>query len=854
MMSEARKEKFIKDLKNKLNQKAYGNITEETVLVKAFKYFDLDNTGKSDEECFLKTINKIGVTSFEDDEIIEIFNMYDKDNTGEIDYKEFASELFSNKSLSKKQKKVDNEQNPNEPSPQYTKEEEQPNYKEIQGNSAKKDYLNDTNVESVLNIIREKLRQRGVQGISSIARNFRIVDENNTQTIDFNEFKKACKTFNFGLDDNQLKMAFVAFDRDNTGEIDYDEFIRSIRGEMNEFRQKIVQQAFDILDVNKNGEISFEEIKNKYNASRHPDVLSGKKTEDEVLKDFMDTFQETYNYLCGTETDNIITIEEFLEYYENVSMIIDDDAYFELLLNNEWKMGLNTTYNNDKKSWNQNDENAQNLSERYQDRFGDKRPGYNKEEEEKDKNENALIKFINEIKSLGTTSLISLLKLFKANDDNNSKELELYDFTKALHEFETELNDDEITCVFNYFDKEKTGLINYVKFINAIRGPMSPKRVAIVKEAFKKLDVDKSGQVEISEIKLQYNAKNDRDVKSGKKTEEEVYTEFTENFQMNHDNRVGPRNKRVTLDEFLDYYNFVSMGIEDDLYFVEMVQNEWKINPYYSKVSSQQFDEDNNDNVSNTQGDLKNKKKRFGAAAAPFGTDMTPLTEDYKKKNFYPDVLEDKKKESPVEKFRNTIKKRGVRGVMAMRRAFMIADENDSKTLSLPEFIKFCHDYRIPIVGKDINLLFQEFDKDNSGEINYDEFVNAFVGEMNDRRKRLIKILFDSFDKNKTGYIDLDEIRNNYSPKEHPDVLSGKKTEDEVLAEFLDTLQYHFSLLKNNKEEGNQGKKVAFDEFLEFFNNISVGIEDDDYFENMIKSGFNFEERRPKKKGWKSII
>ena len=854
MMSEARKEKFIKDLKNKLNQKAYGNITEETVLVKAFKYFDLDNTGKSDEECFLKTINKIGVTSFEDDEIIEIFNMYDKDNTGEIDYKEFASELFSNKSLSKKQKKVDNEQNPNEPSPQYTKEEEQPNYKEIQGNSAKKDYLNDTNVESVLNIIREKLRQRGVQGISSIARNFRIVDENNTQTIDFNEFKKACKTFNFGLDDNQLKMAFVAFDRDNTGEIDYDEFIRSIRGEMNEFRQKIVQQAFDILDVNKNGEISFEEIKNKYNASRHPDVLSGKKTEDEVLKDFMDTFQETYNYLCGTETDNIITIEEFLEYYENVSMIIDDDAYFELLLNNEWKMGLNTTYNNDKKSWNQNDEKTQNLSERYQDRFGDKRPGYNKEEEEKDRNENALIKFINEIKSLGTTSLISLLKLFKANDDNNSKELELYDFTKALHEFETELNDDEITCVFNYFDKEKTGLINYVKFINAIRGPMNPKRLAIVKEAFKKLDVDKSGQVEISEIKLQYNAKNDRDVKSGKKTEEEVYTEFTENFQMNHDNRVGPRNKRVTLDEFLDYYNFVSMGIEDDLYFVEMVQNEWKINPYYSKVSSQQFDEDNNDNVSNAQGDLKNKKKRFGAAAAPFGTDMTPLTEDYKKKNFYPDVLEDKKKESPVEKFRNTIKKRGVRGVMAMRRAFMIADENDSKTLSLPEFIKFCHDYRIPIVGKDINLLFQEFDKDNSGEINYDEFVNAFVGEMNDRRKRLIKILFDSFDKNKTGYIDLDEIRNNYSPKEHPDVLSGKKTEDEVLAEFLDTLQYHFSLLKNNKEEGNQGKKVAFDEFLEFFNNISVGIEDVDYFENMIKSGFNFEERRPKKKGWKSII
>ena len=323
MISEERKEKFIKDLKNKLNEKSYGSVTEETVLVRAFKYFDLDNTGKSDLECFLKTINKIGVTSFEEEEIVEIFHIYDTENTGEIDYKEFASELFANKSLSKKQKK--------------NEKESQVNKNQVQGTSAKKDNLSDNSVENILNVIREKLNKRGVQGICSLSRNFRIVDENNTQTIDFNEFQKACKTFNFGLDENQMRIAFVAFDRDNTGEIDYDEFIRSIRGEMNEFRQKLVQQAFDILDVNKNGQISFEEIKNKYNVSGHPDVLSGKKTEEEVLKDFMNTFQETYNYLCGTESDNVITIEEFQEYYENVSMTIDDDAYFELLMNNAWK-------------------------------------------------------------------------------------------------------------------------------------------------------------------------------------------------------------------------------------------------------------------------------------------------------------------------------------------------------------------------------------------------------------------------------------------------------------------------------------------------------------------------------------
>ena len=39
----------------------------------------------------------------------------------------------------------------------------------------------------------------------------------------------------------------------------------------------------------------------------------------------------------------------------------------------------------------------------------------------------------------------------------------------------------------------------------------------------------------------------DKDVKEKKK--EEVYIEFTETFQMNHDNKVGQRNKRVTLEE-----------------------------------------------------------------------------------------------------------------------------------------------------------------------------------------------------------------------------------------------------------------------------------------------------------------
>ena len=782
-------------------------------------------------DMFLKTVKKIGITSLNDEELSEIFCLFDRKNAGEIDYREFVSELFDNKSLSKKKKTSQKEIEESAQKNEFKSEKEE-----------KKENLKLNNPDEILNLMKEKLNERGVQGICSIARNFRIIDENNSQTIDFNEFKQVCNMYNFGLDDPQLKIIFNNFDLENTGEIDYDEFIRTIRGEMNEFRQNLVQKVFDKLDNKKTGEISFKELNNKYNARNHPDVISGKINEEEALKEFVDTFQETYNYLCGTETNNIVTIEEFMEYYENLSMTIEEDEYFEYLLNNTWNLGLDIKYKNEIKK--------QNVEENIEEKNIEQN-----NEELNAKKEEALIKFINEIKSLGTTSLISLMRLFKLNDINNTKELELYEFSKSLHEFETELSEEEITNLFSYFDKDNTGLINYINFINAIRGPMNQKRVLIIKEAFKKLDIDKGGQVELAEIKMQFNAKNDKDVKSGEKTEEEVYTEFVDTFQMNHDNKVGPRNKRVTLDEFIDYYNYVSMGIEDDNYFISLIQNSWKLNPYYKynqtgeNISSNNFNE-----ISYSHGNIKNKKIRIGAAAAPFGTDMTPNTED--KREFYyqqEPIKEGTNKEiSPVEVFRTTLKKRGIRGIMAMRRAFIIADDNDSKTLTLPEFIKFCHDYRMPLSGNEINNLFEEFDTNKNGEINYEEFVSAFVGEMNERRKRLITILFETFDKNRKGVIDLDDIRNSYNPNNHPDVVSGKKTEDEVLAEFLDFLQYHFSLLKSDKEQ--EINKINIEEFLAFFNNISAGVEDDDYFENIIKSGFNLEDRKPKKKGWKSIV
>ena len=829
-----KKEQFIKELKNKLSQKAFGSTIEEIVLLRAFKYFDLQNTGFCSKDIFTRTMLKIGITGLTDDEISQLFAQFNPNKEGLLDYKEFVSDLYSNKSISSKK------ENPIPPSPKQTPPPEE---KIVQKNLNKKEFLAQDSVEQILNNIRQKLAARGIEGVCSIARNFRIIDENNTQTIDFEEFKKCCQEFQLGLTDNQIKIAFASFDRDNTGEIDYDEFLRTIRGEMNDFRKNLVNKVFNKLDINGNGEISFDEIQAKYNAKNHPEVLSGKKTEEEVLQEFMNTFQDTYNYLCGTETDNIITLEEFMEYYENVSMTIDNDEYFEIMLNNGWNLNPNQKI----KGWSNKEEeselNNKNISENYQEKYGNRRPGQTEEEAKEERFNNARNKFKKEILSRGAGGLISLGRQFKLFDENNSKTLDFDEFSKALREFKINLGTDEMLKLFNQFDHNGNGIIEYEEFIKEIKGPMNEKRTAVVTQAFNKLDIDRSGFVDMNEIKHNYNAKNNPDVRQGKKTEEEVYTEFMDTFKANHLLKAGPKSKRIKLDEFLDYYNYISMGIKDDDQFVFLVQNAWKLNP-----STYSYPGQNRKDIkeSEPQKELNNYRNRdFYSSNVQFGIEEKEGNQVNK------DITKIDKSLPVIEKLRKVIAKRGTRGIMSIRREFMIADDDNSKTIDMKEFKKFCHNYRIPLTDNEIQTLFNELDFNKNGTIDYEEFLRGVVGEMNDRRRKIILQVFKLFDKNQNGEIELDDIRETYSAKTHPDVLAGKKNEEEVLAEFLDTFEYQFSLLNDGKTKNG---KITMEEFLEYYNNISMSIPDDEYFEEMIKSVYNLDKRRINKKGWKGEV
>jgi Ca2+-binding EF-hand superfamily protein len=188
---------------------------------------------------------------------------------------------------------------------------------------------------------------------------------------------------------------------------------------------------------------------------------------------------------------------------------------------------------------------------------------------------------------------------------------------------------------------------------------------------------------------------------------------------------------------------------------------------------------------------------------------------------------------------------RGARGIIGLKRIFKIMDDDNSGYLDTYEFNKALKDYRVNLNPEESQKLFSVFDLNGDGNISYDEFLRGVIGEMNQARKNLVKRAFDKLDKNGNGIVELDDIRGVYNAKNHPDVKLGKKTEDEVLTEFLDTFEMHYAL----SHPGSRDKRIDLPEFIEYYNNVSMSIEDDRYFELMITNAWNLN-NVSYKKGW----
>ncbi|XP_064617965.1 calcyphosin-2-like isoform X3 [Liolophura sinensis] len=179
--------------------------------------------------------------------------------------------------------------------------------------------------------VRKLLKKRGVRTVMGLGHHCRKLDRNNTGLLPRFELEKALLHYHIDLGEGVLASLLAILDEEGTGYLDYPEFLRTVLGEMNEYRKSFVLRAFRKIDAGKQGVVTCSDLKKFYNAAKHPKVKSGQCSEMAVLKSFLDSFQ----YCEKTEE---VTFQVFEEYYEGLSVGVENDEDFANILRNSWNL------------------------------------------------------------------------------------------------------------------------------------------------------------------------------------------------------------------------------------------------------------------------------------------------------------------------------------------------------------------------------------------------------------------------------------------------------------------------------------------------------------------------------------
>jgi Ca2+-binding EF-hand superfamily protein len=131
----------------------------------------------------------------------------------------------------------------------------------------------------------------------------------------------------------ELQALVKYYDVDSDGQISLEEFLRGLRDSLTERRENMVKRAFALMDRDGSGKVEAADIYQLYDVSQHREFIEGTKTKDEILADFLNSFDGVKG-----NSDGVVSWEEWEEYYTDLSVSVPSDDYFVQMMESVWNI------------------------------------------------------------------------------------------------------------------------------------------------------------------------------------------------------------------------------------------------------------------------------------------------------------------------------------------------------------------------------------------------------------------------------------------------------------------------------------------------------------------------------------
>ena len=466
--------------------------------------------------------------------------------------------------------------------------------------------------------------------------------------------------------------------------------------------------------------------------------------------------------------------------------------------------------------------------------------------------------------------LIYYTFLSKLNEkqDRIYKTISLENFISCIQESNIQLDKSILQNFYYVLDFTEQNQVSTEEILRLIRGYLNERRKVKIIEKFTLLDINKKGYCEINLIKNSFKAKNHPQVLKRQKSENEIMSEFY--FFFDTYIKYKEIYNQMSLDDFIEFYSGISSSIENDDYFIEIINNVWSLNnnnnqslsnrdnfKYSNQLNNENSnpinrrsysnfnfmrnkseyniltgDNYNNSNKNNNMNDRYSENRRHNNSLyySYQSENIRNLKDNNPNPNFYPSI-------GPIDKLRSLLLSRGTKSIFILEKMFSMYDNNHSGKIDYNTLEKIIETYKLYLNKDELTQIFKNFDQENTGLINYDNLIKTIVGNMSLKRENLIKKVFNILSNGYNNDISIIEIKKKYNASRHPEVISSKKDINSIINDFSDNLDIFKDYIIPFSR--SQTGFLNYNDFIKFYNQISLGISDDSHFEYLINNVWN---------------